>query len=815
MRGIFTFLLVLVFFSGKTIGAAQTALGLSGDKSLPPTLVSFDVSTPDDRTPLHTLSDVKGSTVSASDGTTYYIYYGTGSTLYYYIVDIGTGATEVKQLPRSSGQPGYELLSATYDAATGKLYAIENPWGVDGSTLYEIDPAAGELTAKATLDRKYSGIASDGEGGFYFVELQDNTKPAFYKTGADFGAAETVREASADLAVGYMYGGATTMAVNEGKLYMIRSDYDNTYLITLDPATSEAGCVKTGILTGIAFAGKTGGEDPIPPVPADPAERLMTHTVTYTTATADAEDVKSRTDYFYDSGYRLTRESYLKMNSKGELVFDGYKKNEYDDGGHLVKSVYYNNVNDEYGSPSFVETNNDTYKYDDNGLLVESQVGLTATQYEYDENGQLRKETITRPFSGAQTLEYGTMSETLKYVFSTSADDNDTWMETWTLDDKGRVTVKERKNKFFEPKQKETYTYGDDGKLAVYELYVGTDPDTNDWLPAERKEYTRPEGDTDTEKRTDYEYADGEWKPVGSAVDEYADFRGMAEKTDVAVTVSVDDKKLNTAVISFARPADSRLTTDKANIYRNGELLKTIAYVDYWDHEGTGDIVVTDEELRNGSYEYFVQPLVSSGNPGAGGALTFAAYNVYVAETVTFNLELPAATGLEIKSIRPDRDDPAAAYASIGWTAPQAMADYGWESNGLFYEKASTAEAATTDAGVSELEGHFTADITNVYVISRYKYGVAKSEPLAVELSALLLYTGIDNATVSEDGVSFDGKAVNVSGDARVAVYSLGGSRVAASAGSGRMELGRLPEGTYVVTVESGGKTKAYKVILK
>ena len=99
----------------------------------------------------------------------------------------------------------------------------------------------------------------------------------------------------------------------------------------------------------------------------------------------------------------------------------------------------------------------------------------------------------------------------------------------------------------------------------------------------------------------------------------------------------------------------------------------------------------------------------------------------------------------------------------------------------------------------------------NVFVLTRYKFGKAISDTLAVDV----LKDGIAKVTDNGSSISFDGKVVTVDGKANFSVFSVAGKMEAHTAASGSIDLTAMKPGAYIVCVEQNGKKNAFKVVVK
>lgn len=263
--------------------------------------------------------------------------------------------------------------------------------------------------------------------------------------------------------------------------------------------------------------------------------------------------------------------------------------------------------------------------------------------------------------------------------------------------------------------------------------------------------------------------------------DEYQDFSDYAELENQIVNCTQSTDEVNAARIEFTLP--QRMFMDPfmgMNIYRNGEFVQTV-YLNDFEAYGYNNLVYNEESttftyidrnLKNGSYEYFVETVRSYEQEGPGiedeidGGFGVTPH-VYVPSYIVSNVavvniytELPAAQGLEAQWVK---NNPAVV---VNFTMPADAADYGFISNSLMIDNAQLGESETTDINATSLNCELTEGNHTIYILTRYKYGIVKSAPITVNY--------MNNPPVST-GIC---TVVTADSKAQSAAYDLTGRRI-------------------------------------
>lgn len=742
---------------------------------------------------------------------------------------------------------GYDMRGLAYDESTETLYGIEYVYDDNvGSTvtvLYKVDTESGQLTKCKTYDDELVGIAAR-DGKLYVSNMKitfegkaPNTtiKTTFslYELGDDLNMPETpLLEAEGVAGLSYNTNNTLTFAT-DGKLYMQMNA--KTFAIDLDAKTIVLRGEFDKPLYGLTFAKSSengnGGNDDDEPQDT-PVTRLLVRSVRYGDhmGTSAGKDM-GKTEYFYSSDNRLSRvvesgRGYDNTNQPTDYEVLYLTKYNYDDNHLLMGTETWQTGLYDFGDKSYALRSTTTYGYDEKGRLTIEPSSPYILYHEYDGNDNIVKTTKKNATSGdiIQVLEYSDFAGKNKprriqstspahpewtsyiYVASCSYDSNGNKTEELRV---GGETGNDNM-------QRETWEY-DETFLKEYMLTQFYSDGSE--VPYSKTVYEMVDGNPDKVKKSGFTYFDGEWEGSNTYyVDEYQEFKGMNELVVIdGLKAEFVDGELNTVHLSFPAPIVANFGC-KFNIFRKGELIDTKAVGDdnldiEIDADGMPTLSYVDSALYNGDYEYFVQPAVVPYIEELDGEENEAAtvgYNISNIAEITLDLDLPAVTNLGYGNQRQDEND--VTCVTVSWTNPEYPESYGFISNDLHFVGYQIADAVTDDPEATSLEGEFNSVGTEVFVLTRYKYGKAISDTLKVELKPVGIDAVTDKSGIS---ISLNGRQLSLDGNADIAIYSLAGKMEAKAAGTTGMNLGSLASGTYIICVTKNGSTEAYKMVLK
>lgn len=324
----------------------------------------------------------------------------------------------------------------------------------------------------------------------------------------------------------------------------------------------------------------------------------------------------------------------------------------------------------------------------------------------------------------------------------------------------------------------------------------------------------------------------------------YADFTDMEKDTYMELTAEVDAKAYNTVNLKFTMPQLGGIQKCKFVIYRDCTPIDTLSLDDFVTNADpeTGLCTYQDKLLKNGTYDYFIQPLFTAysddmmaadiDEPGIddGGVVTpeenpeaeWIGYYSTTPVQVTVYRELPAVTDLaltggEIKTSGSIANLQKTYYAGLSWKNPENITDYGFKKNSIYLgkQKQSLAEITKADSTNVNVELAFEED-TEAYVVTSYALGYAVSDTIAIKIKAIENAAGVEGVTV--DGAvkaTFANNTITLSDNATVSVFAANGQKVYEENNVTSVSLNNLPAAAYIVCVEKNGNVNAYKYRVK
>lgn len=726
---------------------------------------------------------------------------------------------------------GYDINSLAYDEATSTLYATEYTYdeelAASATYLYKVSTTDGSLTKVATLADQYLGLAAIS-GKLYLAKAVGsgwwNLDLGLYEV--TDGTVATDAACSVATVKGLNASSKVSFATTDGKTYF----QVGTSLFSLDFTEQTVALLgKTDkSLQGLTFtkstengSGTTGDDEE-----EEADTRLLVSTTRYGDAMGyvGADQDMSKELYFYDTNNKLSRmveigRGYTEAQTAGDYSVTYLTKYVYNEDGLLDSTARYQTGLYEFGDMAYkLRSTTSGYEYDEKGRITKEPTSSYTFLYEYDDKGNIVK-TTKQSLAGKdiQILEYSDFigKNKPKTIVSTCPQGWSSYIydAVRTYDDNKNI-LSEVRSRDGVNYSKETYTY--DGTFLTSKVESNIDGDVE--TPTSKTEYSMVDNDPNKIKRVDYNYYNGNWTGnATSHVDEYVDFADYAEYVginDLTATIAADG--INNVTLKFTAPSVA-MTGCNFDIYRRGELIATKSVTDLVTEEtdeltGMPILAYTDEALYNNDYEYFVQPTIAAFSDdlwGDDASTTYTGYNISNIADIKVALDLP--TVKDLKQGVPYTDAEGTTYVPINWTNPEYPEEYGFISNDLHFLRYQTADATTTDATATTLDGKFDGLGEEVFILTRYKYGKVISDTLKVNLKVT---EGID--AISKDGsFSLNGRELSLNSNATVAIYGMTGKLEAREANASSMNLNGLKPGAYIVCVTSEGKTSAYKVILK
>lgn len=773
------------------------------------------------------------------------------------------------------GKPGFGANGMAYDEANEKLYAIEGVYDesldATATKLYSVDTTNGTLTEVATLNDSYEAIASDHKGGFYLVKVVSKDRknyPILYKVSADF----KVTEAVANTTVTCSYSTFNSLVASKDGKTVYYAAGKSIYAFDVTAGTVEMKGNLNLNIAGITFDKSSADGAAAENIPdAKPAaKRFLVMKRIYGSAMGDVpDDVDSKRTYYYynvdgkEVGYANYGRLYTDLGTSETFNVVDIAKPVFDENGNIVARNTYQWGPYDFLDYTFKKTPNcETYEYNEAGQLVSDTTSVYYHEYTYNEDGTLATLNTYNKFTKklSQSIQYVAYDEkgnVISYV-SDGNWDSQKYNGEIEYDDNGNKVLEfqyqvvddptmpgETMNK---PKQIEKWEYVNNA-LALYQRfrYDGNGDEVPDY-----KTVYEPvvEGDYNDVYARDSSYFDNgkNSKWMGESTYSrytYADFTDMEKDTYMELTAEVDAKAYNTVNLKFTMPQLGGIQNCKFVIYRDCTPIDTLSFDDFVANADpeTGLCTYQDKLLKNGTYDYFIQPLFSAysddmmaadiDEPGIddGGVVTpeenpeaeWIGYYSTTPVQVTVYTELPAVTDLaltggEIKTSGSIANLQKTYYAGLSWKNPENITDYGFKKNSIYLgmEEQSLAEITKADSTKASVELAFEED-TEAYVVTSYALGYAISDTITVKIKDIDAFaTGVEGVTV--DGAvkaTFANNTITLSDNATVSVFAANGQKVYEENNVTSVSLNNLPAAAYIVCVEKNGNVNAYKYRVK
>lgn len=779
------------------------------------------------------------------------------------------------------GKPGFGANGMAYDEANEKLYAIEGVYDesldATATKLYSVDTTNGTLTEVATLNDSYEAIASDHKGGFYLVKVVTEGRknyPVLYKVSADF----KVTEAVANTTVTCSYSTFNSLVASKDGKTVYYAAGKSIYAFDVTAGTVEMKGNLNLNIAGITLDKSSADGVAAENIPdAKPAaKRFLVMKRIYGSAMGDVpDDVDSKRTYYYynvdgkEVGYANYGRLYTDLGISETFNVVDIAKPVFDENGNIVARNTYQWGPYDFLDNTFKKTPNcETYEYNEAGQLVSDTTSVYYHEYTYNEDGTLATLNTYNKFTKklSQSIQYVAYDEkgnvisyvsdgnwdSQKYNADIEYDENGNKIEEFqykVVDDPNMPGSTMNK-----PKQLEKWEYVNNG-LALYQRFrydnIGKDVPEYKEVPEYKTVYEPVvEGDYNDVYARDSSFFDNgkDSKWMGESTYSrytYVDFTDMEKDTYMELTAEVDAKAYNTVNLKFTMPQLGGIQNCKFVIYRDCTPIDTLSFDDFVANADpeTGLCTYQDKLLKNGTYDYFIQPLFSAysddlmaadiDEPGIddGGVVTpeenpeaeWIGYYSTTPVQVTVYTELPAVTDLaltggEIKTSGNVANLQKTYYAGLSWKNPENITDYGFKKNSVYLgmEEQSLAEITKADSTNANVELAFEED-TEAYVVTSYALGYAISDTITVKIKDIDAFaTGVEGVTV--DGAvkaTFANNTITLSDNATVSVFAANGQKVYEKNNVTSVSLNNLPAAAYIVCVEKNGNVNAYKYRVK
>ena len=874
------FVLGLALYSTVAAWAENVVYGLMPSSTYGARTTSFDIdalgATALKITPEFAFENAEGFNCGTSVGDKYYAFVvnrGVDATAFV-TLNFTTGKmVVVNDKSFTYGKPGFSANGMAYDEANEKLYTIEGVYDesldAPATKLYSVDTTNGTLTEVATLNDSYKAIASDHKGGFYLVKVVSKDRknyPVLYKVSADY----KVTEAVANTTVNCSYTTFNSLVASKDGTTVYYVAGKSIFAFDVTAGTVEKKGDLNSNIAGVTFgkssADGVAAENILDDKPA--AKRFLVMRRIYGSVMGDVPyDVDSKRTYYYynvdgkEVGYANYGRLYTDLGISDNFNIVDIAKPVFDENGNIVARNTYQWGQYDFLDYTFKKTPNcETYEYNEAGQLVSDTTSLYYHEYIYNENGTL---SILNTYNKYTKK----ISQSIKY----------------TYDEKGNVISYVSDGNFDYQKYNAEIDYDENGnKIEEYQYQVVDDPNMpgspmnkskqlESWKYVDNclAEYQRfrydDKGNAVPDFKTVYEpVVEGDYNDVyardSSYFDNgkiskwmgestysrytYADFTDMEKDTYMELTAEVDAKAYNTVNLKFTMPQLGGIQKCKFVIYRDCTPIDTLSLDDFVTNADpeTGLCTYQDKLLKNGTYDYFIQPLFTAysddmmaadiDEPGIddGGVVTpeenpeaeWIGYYSTTPVQVTVYTELPAVTDLaltggEIKTSGSIANLHKTYYAGLSWKNPENITDYGFKKNSIYLgmQKQSLAEITKADSTNVNVELAFEED-TEAYVVTSYALGYAVSDTIAIKIKAIENAAGVEGVTV--DGAvkaTFANNTITLSDNATVSVFATNGQKVYEENNVTSVSLNNLPAAAYIVCVEKNGNVNAYKYRVK
>lgn len=468
----------------------------------------------------------------------------------------------------------------------------------------------------------------------------------------------------------------------------------------------------------------------------------------------------SETDYGADyvtGEYLPSRFTVYKYNDKKQLVKKYSQQYGLYDGEDMAYKASVDTVN---------------YSYDDAGRLICEQNIQTKDSivYEYDEQGNKVRYARYLPDY------YGTVNNGQPYVMEEERYSDfvapdcprkivgdgryDSYKVSYDVayDADFNMISKKKFNSSDVPTQSEYWTY-DNGQLVTYVKYTvnsvtGDDGTTYEEVPTSKTEYTVLSEEPLRIKEQGYSYnkKDSTWRTnVYYYVSEY--FKPEATSAPELTVEKVEDK-LNTVKLTFDATPVNGAQNVVYDIMRHGIKIARLTSADAKD----GQLTYTDEYVKNGDYEYFVQAVDADADTSGDDAINSYGFGMNTSNLipVNFNTELPAVTNL--RKVNVDYVDNQC-FVTLKWDEPANKDDYKFIMYNVFLKgmKIQDNQGDTLTVNSYRIAIGWGTEANNIardiYVQAVYAIGKVNSDTITV-----------DNKVYSLDG--YKARSVEKWGDA-------------------------------------------------
>lgn len=716
------------------------------------------------------------------------------------------------------------LFDMTYDATAKVMYGIDTD--NTNSTLYTIDVKNGTLTPFTTFnDIAMQGIAADGKGNLYAVANNKGGEGVLCTISIAEKTFHEVGKLNLNL-LSYEQG-AQSLEFDGDVLYWLGTAYVENgapgyFLATINTQNGNANRIGNfnRHLVGLCFslANGDGGSGTTPDPDPEPTDYTKVTTIqTFGDTMGDQEGKLTKVEtFFYDADNTLMRSIKQGVMLTGEWQPTEYRTYIYNDKKQLEKQYYrqygqYDGNDMAWGKEKGIET----YQYDDNGKLIQKDGENGKFTYEWN-GDNLIKETKYSGNTGS-FISSITYSDFLadavncpQTVTGDGAYDTYKYTATITYDNNHNKISYIAKNTDGSIKEKEEWKYNADGQLIEDTRYTVKN---NEFFPKSRVVYTINGNETKIENQDYSEQTNdqGEKEWIWSSMPIYtvsitSQYYETLAPSNLEVTKV--ENEVNTVLLTFDIPQVLSIEYPAWDVYRDGLKIGR-ATLD----TQLGKYVYTDEMVKNGIYDYFVQTVNAENENAVEG------YNISNVVSYDLYTELPPVTNIRYISHEKRKQGTYNVYdVTIGWDVPET--DLPIKGYNIFLDKFTLPQVTVTtnedgtlpnSAVIKEFSATDDASLKhNVTIETIYAIGKIKTEPTEIDLTN---YVSIENNTM-QDRIQVYGDMILINGEyTSLDIIGTNGMLINHYTDMPSIDTTSLPQGIYILRIEYNGDIHTMKLI--
>lgn len=529
-----------------------------------------------------------------------------------------------------------------------------------------------------------------------------------------------------------------------------------------------------------------------------------------------------RTQHFYNAQNQLVRDAKYGVNNDKTMFLVEYNCYEYDEDGRLAVTYTRKASYDAFSGKTTMNAPTDSvsYKYDEQGKLVQKKATRNSYTYSYDADGNLyqAKVFVTSTGQCQQVLTYSgyVAPDCPLLVVSTSEIyDYNNYKETYTYNTFNKPVTYEKYTETATDVPDEVvknvsehynWVYDEEGTLKGRSHYVARTLGAA-LTPQDSLGYEFVADNKDCEQRKSYSY-DGEksaWVENLAAKIDYTYYNDYEANLAANVTVNHVEGTINDYTVSFKLPSFASVGSYAFNIYKDGQLLKEARMSD----EGAVDpktmtYTYVDKQAPSGLHDYYVQTVYLS------ELLEQTPKNVSNVVVISKDITLPAVQNLRLVDWARDREK--GYVVKVAWDAPENAADFDLQRYNI-YENAYLKVPNNRETDGQEMEWSVAMPTNTskktIRVESVYPYGSVEA---SLDMAMKDIIAGVSQVVASDVSTTYANHVLQFSQPTNVKVYNVSGQLVKAANGVSEVSFEAECAGNYVVLVEKDGKVSVLKV---